>query len=117
MNQLEIKNIRLRAKHGCMPQEKNSLGDFSVDISFWGDFQEAILKDELKAAIDYVEVTDLVIEEMAIASKLIEHVAGRIADRCLEKFSQAQRVRVSLSKHKPPVNHLSEVIIHIERSP
>lgn len=116
MNKLVIKDIRVRAAHGCMPQEANSLGDFSVDVKLWGDFEEAISQDKLSASIDYVDVTDLVLEEMAKRSKLIEHVAGRIAEACLQRFMQAARVEVSLCKHNPPVKHLGRVIIHVERS-
>lgn len=116
MNLLEVKNIRVRAQHGCLPQEKQSPGDFNVDLKFWGNFNAAMENDDLSAAIDYVDVTELVLEEMSIPSKLIEHAAKRIADRCLEEFAQCERLEVSLTKHRPPVNHLGEVNIRIERS-
>jgi len=116
VNRLEVKNIRVRSKHGCMPQEQHSLGDFKVDVTLWGNFEGAVQQDELKAAVDYVDVTDLVLEEMGIRSKLIERVAGRIAQRCLDTFSICERVVVAITKHNPPVKHLGEVMISIERS-
>ncbi len=116
MNKLEVKDIRVRSKHGCMPQEEQSLGDFSVDLLFHGDFHKAIEADELVHAIDYVTVTELVLEEMDKRSKLIEHVAGRIADRCLGSYPQAQSVEVAITKHNPPVKHLGKVIIRVNRS-
>jgi dihydroneopterin aldolase len=52
---------------------------------------------------------------MAIASKLIEHVAGRILNRMKECFPRVTSCRVEITKYNPPVNgQLGEAVFSIE---
>jgi hypothetical protein len=42
--------------------------------------------DELADTVDYVHLNKIVVEEMAIRSKLLEHVAQRIITRCFAEI-------------------------------
>jgi dihydroneopterin aldolase len=68
------------------------------------DLSAAVKSDDLNDTADYVWLHGMVREEMAIRSKLIEHVAGRILSRLIEKYPQALSRKVFVKKFNPPVN-------------
>ena len=75
---VEINGIKLYAFHGCLPEEEKIGGHYRVDVYLETDFSEAASNDDLSKTVDYVVVNKIVQEEMAIRSKLIEHVGQRI---------------------------------------
>jgi len=115
MQHLTIRRIECHAYHGCLKEETLIGSRFSVDVDFSGDFYGAVVDDDLSKTIDYVEVHRIVREEMAIPSKLIEHVAGRILNRMKRQFPLAGSCRVQITKYNPPVNgQLGEAVFSIE---
>ena len=68
------------------------------------DFSESVSSDELGDTADYVMLHNIVRKEMAIRSKLIEHVAGRILNSVKEYLPEARAIKVLLTKYNPPVN-------------
>jgi len=101
---LEIKDIDVYAFHGCINEEGKIPGHFSVDLLLEMDLSAAAESDDLNHTADYVWLHDMVREEMAIRSKLIEHVAGRILSRLSEKYPHAISRKVFVKKFNPPVN-------------
>ena len=57
----------------------------------------------MNKTIDYVTVYEIVKNEMAIRSKLIENVAKRIADSLKKNLSLINLVEVTVTKINPPV--------------
>lgn len=115
MQHLAIRRIECHSYHGCLKEESVIGSRFSVDVEFNGDFYGAVVEDDLSKTVDYVEVHRIVREEMAIPSKLIEHVAGRILNRMKAQFTFVQSCRVSITKYNPPVNgQLGEAVFSIE---
>ncbi|MFN5355112.1 MAG: dihydroneopterin aldolase [Bacteroidota bacterium] len=115
MQHLAIRRIECHSFHGCLKEESVIGSRFSVDVLFSGDFYGAVVNDDLSQTVDYVEVHRIVREEMAVASKLIEHVAGRILNRMKDRFPRVQSCRVEITKYNPPVNgQLGEAIFSIE---
>jgi dihydroneopterin aldolase len=103
-HQIEVSGIRIYANHGCLEEEALIGGQYTVDVSITTDFTEASLTDDLSKTIDYVAVNRIVQEEMAVRSKLIEHVGQRIVDRLKTDFPQVESLKVSVTKHCPPIN-------------
>jgi 7,8-dihydroneopterin aldolase/epimerase/oxygenase len=101
---LSIENIECYAYHGCLPEETKIGGRFSVDVLIDSDFTKAMDNDDLSATADYVLIHQIVREEMAIPSKLIEHAAGRLLKRFSGIYSQAANIVVTVKKFNPPVN-------------
>ncbi|HAI42598.1 MAG TPA: dihydroneopterin aldolase, partial [Maribacter sp.] len=54
--------------------------------------------------VDYVHINRIVKQEMAIPSKLLEHVAKRIIDRIFIELPTVDTAMVSVSKINPPIN-------------
>ena len=110
---LTIEGIECWAFHGCLPEETKIGGKFSVDVILEMDLHEAIENDHLSSTADYKLVHDLVRQEMAVASNLIEAVAGRILKKLAIAFPIA-KITVRVIKHNPPVNgRISRAIIEL----
>lgn len=102
--QLHIQNIECYSYHGCLKEETKIGGKFSVDILIDYDFSKSLLSDNLEDTIDYCVLHDLVREQMAIPSRLIEHVAGRIKNKIATIYPHTTLIAVSITKFNPPVN-------------
>ncbi len=103
MQELFIEDIRLHAYHGCLEEEGIIGGKYRIDIKIVADFTECADSDDLTKTVDYVIVYDLVKEEMAIRSKLIETVAKRIALKLQAQYAWVSEWEVSLTTFNPPV--------------
>jgi dihydroneopterin aldolase len=112
---IEVNGIKIYAFHGCLPEEEKIGGHYSVDVMLNTDFALAAQNDDLSKTIDYVDVNRIVCEEMAIRSKLIEHVGQRIINRLKNEVGNIQAVRVKVTKICPPINgDVENVAIIIE---
>lgn len=112
---IEVNNIRLYAFHGCLAEEGIIGGHYLVHVHMRTDFSAAAQSDELEETIDYVLVNKVVQEEMAIRSKLIEHVGQRIVNRLEQEISTLEGLRVKITKLCPPINgDVADVAIIIE---
>ena len=98
-----LKDIRLFANHGVLPQERVVGAYYILNIGIDTDFSRAMETDELEGTISYAEVYDVVKAEMAIPSKLLEHVAGRICNALLHRFPTAQAIHLEILKENPPM--------------
>lgn len=104
MGIIKVDGIKLYAFHGCLPEEAVIGGNYIVNVVLYTDFGKAAQTDELIDTIDYCDVYQIVKEEMAIRSKLIEHVAQRITDRFKIAFPTLQKSEVTVVKIAPPMN-------------
>lgn len=102
--QIEVNGIQLYAFHGCLEEEGRIGGNYIVDIRLTTDFSTAALTDDLSQTVDYVDINRIVTEEMAIRSKLIEHVGQRISQRIYKELVGIDQLRVKITKLCPPIN-------------
>jgi 7,8-dihydroneopterin aldolase/epimerase/oxygenase len=103
MGIIRVEDIRCYAYHGCMDEEGLIGTDFSVHVEVETDLSLSAKTDNLEDTVDYVTISLIVQEEMAIRSKLIEHVAQRILDRLLLEFPTVKESKVVVVKHKAPI--------------
>ena len=104
MGVILVDDIRCYAYHGCMEEEGVIGTEYSVDIELKTDLSVSAKSDLLTDTIDYVAVSRLVQEEMAIRSKLIEHVTQRILDRLMKDFPSVESYKVIVVKHAAPID-------------
>lgn len=104
MAKILVEGIKLYAYHGCMEEEGRIGRSFSVDVMIETDLTRSSLNDRLTDTIDYVKVYDVVKEEMAVRSKLIEHAARRIIDHLKRRFPKIISVEVKVTKLNPPID-------------
>ena len=103
IREIKLNNIRFHSRHGVMEQERTTGGDFSVTISVGYDFSRALESDDVADTLNYAELFRIVKEQMDIPSRLIEHVAGRIAKRVFEEWPESQYVHIDITKMNPPM--------------
>lgn len=114
MNKILVEGIKLYAYHGCLEEEGKIGTNYIVDVTMETNFSEAAKTDDLTKTIDYVTVYNIVKKQMAIRSKLLEHVAERIISELKKEFSTLKKTEVKVTKLNPPMNgHVERVSIII----
>ena len=103
MSIIRINDIRVHANHGCLPEEAIIGGSYRIDAEIRTDFSEAAQTDDLALTVDYCEVQRIVAREMAVRSKLIEHVVQRMGDAMMKELPRILSLRLTLTKMAPPM--------------
>lgn len=98
-----LPRMQFHAFHGVMPQEQRVGAQFTVSLEVTTRFDEALRTDSLQGTINYADIHAAVKAEMAIPSALLEHVAGRIAERLFHDFPTIEALKVEVMKQNPPM--------------
>jgi dihydroneopterin aldolase len=98
-----LREVRFHAFHGVMPQERKVGADFTVSLRVGADLSRAVESDAVEDTLNYATLYEVVKQEMAIPSQLLEHVAGRIGKAVFNRFPQVETVEVVLTKVNPPM--------------
>ncbi|QAA82289.1 dihydroneopterin aldolase [Aequorivita sp. H23M31] len=116
MDSIKLKNIRLYAYHGCLDEEGHIGSDYIVNLKVKVDLTPASLSDSLSETVDYVELQNIVRNEMAVRSKLLEHVAQRIMNSVLDQVKLVNKVEVTVAKKNPPIGgDVAEVSVTMKK--
>ena len=103
MTLISVEGIRIFAYHGHLPEEQKLGGHFIVNVWVTIDTTEVEKTDDLNHTVDYVRIIELVKEQMAIRSNMIEYPAKRIVDAILP-LHKVQKVKVEVEKIQPPID-------------
>lgn len=116
MGKIHLENIKVYAHHGCMEAETIIGSDYRVDLWVDANLQTPAASDNLIDTVDYVLLNAIVCEEMAIPSKLLEHVANRIVKRAMHEILMIEVCRVRVAKINPPVGgHVGAVSVELSK--
>ena len=100
---ISLEGIEIFAYHGVHNFEKEQGNSFIIDVEVDVDVNHAEKSDELSGTIDYEKIFTIVSEQMAIRSKLLEHVSARICEAILHNWHQINNVKVRIGKMNPPI--------------
>ena len=101
---ISIKNLKIFAHHGVLPEEKRDGQFFYLDISLLGDFLIPCLTDRVEDTVNYDEVCDCACRAMTEESyDLIERAAQVVCDSILREFDKVSQVEVPLRHPPAPV--------------
>lgn len=115
MGTIKLKNIRTFSYHGCLIEEGKIGSDYSINLEIKTDLRKSCISDNLNDTVDYVLLNKIVTTEMAIRSKLLEHVGHRIISRIFIEIPSVSKVIVAVSKLNPPIGgDVEAVTIEIE---
>ena len=115
MGTIRLQNIRTFSFHGCLNEEASIGSDYRIDLEVKCNLKQSSQSDELKDTVDYVYLNKIVVEEMAIRSKLLEHVAHRIITRIFSEIPSVSKILLAVSKLNPPIGgDVEAVTIEIE---
>ena len=98
-----LKDVRIHAYHGVLPQEKSVGADFVINLSVKVNIDYAMLNDTLDNTVSYAALFEIVKQEMSIPSNLVENAAYRIIDRIHHEMMEVEEVRISMMKENPPM--------------
>ena len=98
-----LKEIRCYAYHGVAPQENLIGNEYIIDLKLKVDISKAVQTDEVADTVNYAEVHQVIMAEMAVPSKLLEHVGGRIVEKLFQQFPTLEEIELHLSKRNPPM--------------
>ena len=103
MQKIILQDIRIYAYHGVFPEEHTMGAYYKICVEISTDFRRAMLHDALSGTINYGAIYKVIQEEMAIPSKLMEHVAYRMMKALFGKFSEIESIQLSILKENPPI--------------
>lgn len=98
-----LEKIRCYAYHGVAPQENLIGNEYLIDLKLKVNISKAAQTDEVADTVNYAEVHHAIMTEMAVPSKLLEHVGGRIIKKLFEQFPTIEEIELRLSKRNPPM--------------
>lgn len=100
---IRLDGMKYYAFHGVLAQESVVGAEYTVNLRLKTDFSCAAQTDMLDGTINYATVHEAVKSEMDIPSKLLEHVAYRIAERLFQDFQTLEEIKLELFKQNPPM--------------
>lgn len=98
-----LSGLRFHAFHGVLEQERVVGNDYSLDVRLGCSVAKALETDCVDDTVNYAEVYEVIAQEMAKPSKLLERVVGRIASRLFSEFPEVEQITISMTKQNPPM--------------
>jgi dihydroneopterin aldolase len=116
-DRLEVRGIEAFGRHGVFDFERRDGQVFVVDLALFLDTREAARTDDLQRTVDYGSLVAKVKETIeSDPVDLIETLADRIADVCLED-PRVHRTEVTVHKPDAPIEAtFADVALTITRS-
>ncbi len=116
MGTIKIEGMQFYAFHGHFDAEQIVGNKFTVDIKIKTDTTLAAESDELKNALNYQSVYEVIQHEMNIKSRLLENVANRILNALYSQFSSIEKCSIKISKMNPPMGgEIEKVSVTLKR--
>lgn len=113
---IRLEGISATGFHGVFPEERRDGQTFVADVEL--NLALETESDDLTDTVNYAEIAEVV--EGVLTGEpcnLIETVAGRIAQRCLEHDDRVETVRVTVHKPQAPVRQaFTDLSVTITRS-
>jgi 7,8-dihydroneopterin aldolase/epimerase/oxygenase len=103
MGLIHIENMEFYSFHGHFKEEQIVGNKFIVDLTIETDMNIPSESDNLRDAVDYQRVYQIIRLEMEKKSHLLEHIAGRIIDAIYAEMKGIQKITVKVSKMNPPM--------------
>ena len=107
---IRMEGMKFYAFHGVIPQENVVGSYYYLNLKLKTDFTCASETDDLEGTVSYADIYTAVKAEMAIPSKLLEHVCQRIASRIFKDFPTIETIDIALFKENPPMGACAKSI-------
>ena len=104
MGIIHIEGMEFYAYHGHYKEEQIIGNKFIVELKMEVETKNAENSDDINDAVDYRIAYKTVHDEMAQASHLLEHVAGRILHNLYKNLEGIQTAEIKISKLNPPMD-------------
>lgn len=117
MGQIQIENMEFYSFHGHFKEERIVGNKFLVNLTVETDMKNPSESDNLKDAVNYQRLYEIVKMQMEMKSHLLEHIAGRILDAIYAEMEGITKATIKVSKMNPPMGgKIGSVSVVISRS-
>ena len=103
MGLIQIEGMEFYAYHGCLKEEQIVGNKFLLDLQIETDLSKAAQTDNIKDALNYQSVYELIRKEMILKSHLLEHIANRIITTIYDNYPEVIKLTIKVSKMNPPI--------------
>lgn len=100
---IRLEGMEFRAYHGCYDLEQRVGNRFVVDMKITVELGRVAEDDDVRQAVNYFTVYELVRAAMAVTQRTIERVACNIIAAVRERFPQVEAVECRVTKLAPPL--------------
>lgn len=116
-DRLELTGLRVTARHGLLPEERERAQPFEIDLVLEADLGPAARADDLSLTVDYGAVVSRVVEVATLRQfGLLEALAQAIASAVLAE-EKVVAVTVTVRKLRPPVpSDLASAAVTLRRT-
>lgn len=97
---IRLENVKFYAFHGNFKEEEKSGNSFVINLAVTTEIDD-LLTDKLEDTVDYCILNDILHEEMAKPSRLMEHVIKRIITRLEAEPFKMDKLFISMKKLTP----------------
>ena len=101
---IELKEVRLHAFHGVYEGEKLTGSTYEINVRVTYEEGDTTF-DDLKNTINYVEILDIVKQQMKIPAGLLEKVADGIIRKIRQQYPFTTEIMFSIYKLDAPVEN------------
>jgi dihydroneopterin aldolase len=116
MAYIELEEMEFHAYHGCFKEERVVGNKFIVEFAFEFESKKAEQSDNIQDTINYQVIYNLVKEEMAITSHLLENLSCRIIEKIMLLSPTIKQSKIKISKINPSMGgKMKAVSLTMER--
>lgn len=101
---IEIKGLRMHARHGVEDAERIEGNDFRLDIRLAYNANSAMRTDVVNFAVNYATVVDIAKKVMDQSSMLLENVVCRLRDAITDEIPTVTGGSIRVAKLNPPID-------------
>lgn len=102
-DRIALAGLRVRGRHGVLPEERRDGQDFVVDAVLWVDLRASAASDDVQDTVHYGELAERLAAVVAGEPvDLIETLADRLASVCLS-YDLVTRAQVTVHKPDAPI--------------
>jgi dihydroneopterin aldolase len=116
MDRILLEGMSFKGRHGVGPVEREKPQDFKVDVEVDCDLSEPGRTDRIEDTVDYTKIRAIAKEVVEGESqKLLESLAGRIAERVLQ-LPRVAAVSVQIAKRPASMQPIDAAAVRINRT-
>jgi dihydroneopterin aldolase len=116
MDRILLEGMSFQGRHGVRPAEREHLQEFKVDVEVDCDLSEPGRTDRVEDTVDYRQVHAIAREVIeGDSKKLIEALAGQIAERLLQ-LPRVAGVSVRVAKRPESMQPIEAAAVRINRT-
>lgn len=116
MGKIFVEGIKIYAYHGCFKEETAIGTNFLVNVELDVDLTTPSQTDNIFDTVNYQAVFQVIKQQMAIPSKILEHVSQRCIDALFAEFPTIDKIKIKVSKLNVPLGgHIDSVSVQLEQ--